>query len=425
MQQSVDELIQSMGAKARAASRELAKLSTAERNAILNAMADELEAAAPEILPANEEDIAAATSAGLTTASIDRLRLDEKRLAGIASAIRDVSNLEDPVGKIITEWDRPNGLQIRKIRTPIGVVGIIYESRPNVTADAAVLCIKTGNAVLLRGGSESLRSNLAIATALQRGGEKAGLPANALQLVPITNREAVRALAQMDEFLDVIVPRGGHGLIKAVVEHARMPVIKHYHGVCAVYVHDPSDIKMAADIAVNSKCQRPGVCNAMETLLVHSGVAAEFFKAAVEGFSKFGVEMRADARARDLLAQLDYKPLQDVTTEDWTTEFLEMILAVKVVESIDEAIDHINTYGSHHSDSIATTDQAAAERFLAEVDSAAVYWNASTRFTDGGEFGFGAEIGISTDKLHARGPMGLEELTTYKYLVRGTGQLRT
>ncbi len=425
MQQTVDELIQGMGRKARVASRELAKLSTAGRNAILVAMADELEASASGILPANKEDIDAATDAGLTAASIDRLRLDEKRLVKIADAIRDVAALEDPVGKIITEWDRPNGLHITKIRTPIGVVGIIYESRPNVTADAAVLCIKTGNAVLLRGGSESLRSNLAIAEALQRGGEKAGLPENSLQLVPTTDRQAVRALAQMDEFLDVIVPRGGHGLIKAVVEHARMPVIKHYHGVCAVYVHDPADLVMAADIAVNSKCQRPGVCNAMETLLVHAAVAEDFFQTAEEGFAKHGVEICADDRAKDLLAQLAYKPLRDVTTEDWTTEFLEMIMAVKVVDSIDEAIDHINTYGSHHSDSIVTTDPSAAERFLAEVDSAAVYWNASTRFTDGGEFGFGAEIGISTDKLHARGPMGLEELTTYKYLVRGTGQLRT
>jgi glutamate-5-semialdehyde dehydrogenase len=228
----------------------------------------------------------------------------------------------------------------------------------------------------------------------------------------------------MDEFLDVIVPRGGHGLIKAVVEHARMPVIKHYHGVCAVYVHDPADVIMAAGIAVNSKCQRPGVCNAMETLLVNSGIAEAFFQVAAEGFSKHGVEIRADVRAKDLLSVIAYKPLREATAEDWTTEFLEMIMAVKIVDSLDEAIHHINTHGSHHSDSIVTTDKSAAERFLAEVDSAAVYWNASTRFTDGGEFGFGAEIGISTDKLHARGPMGLEELTTYKYLVRGTGQLR-
>lgn len=414
-----------MGRKARAASRELAKLDTAARNAILAAMADELEVSASAVLAANKEDIEAALQAGLASASIDRLRLDEKRLAVIATAIRDVSLLEDPVGKIITEWDRPNGLHITKIRTPIGVVGIIYESRPNVTADAAVLCIKTGNAVILRGGSESLRSNVAIADALQRGGEKAGLPTNALQLVPTTDRQAVRALAEMDDFLDVIVPRGGHGLIKAVVEHARMPVIKHYHGVCAVYVHDPADAIMAAEIAVNSKCQRPGVCNAMETLLVNSGIADGFFQAAAAGFAKHGVEIRADARAKDLLSKLDYNPLREATHEDWTTEFLEMVMAVKVVDSLDEAINHINTYGSHHSDSIVTTDESAAERFLAEVDSAAVYWNASTRFTDGGEFGFGAEIGISTDKLHARGPMGLEELTTYKYLVRGTGQLRT
>ncbi len=424
MQESLDHMVLELGRKARAASRKLAQLSTHQRNDILLGMAGELESSAASILAANAMDLDGAEKAGLSKAAIDRLRLDEKRLRGIADAIRSVSTLEDPVGKIISEWTRTNGLEISKVRTPIGVVGIIYESRPNVTADAAVLCIKTGNAVILRGGSESIQSNLAIASALQKGGSQAGLPENSVQLVPVTDREAVRLLAEMDEFLDVIVPRGGHALIEAVMSHARMPVIKHYHGVCAVYVHDPADIPIAAGIAINSKCQRPGVCNAMETLLLHSAVAKAFLEEALPGFAKHHVEMRACPRSLALLEAADYKPIRPATEADWTTEYLEMIMAVKVVDSLEEAITHINSHGSHHSDSIVTTDKSAAEQFLAEIDSAAVYWNASTRFTDGGEFGFGAEIGISTDKLHARGPMGLEELTTYKYLVRGNGQIR-
>jgi len=417
-------LIQSMGRAARAASRELAKLDGARRNGILLAMADELDAAGGEILAANREDVRLAEESGQTAAMVDRLRLDQPRLAKMASAVRDVAGLDDPVGKVISSWTRPNGLEISKVRTPIGVVGIIYESRPNVTADAAVLCTKTGNAVILRGGSESLRSNTAIAAALQRGGARAGLPAAGVQLVPTADRAAVGEMARMDEFLDVIVPRGGHSLIEAVVKEARMPVIKHYHGVCAVYVDKHADIPMAARIAVNSKCQRPGVCNAMETLLVHEAVAGRFYAGVVPGFAQSGVEIRGDAKTLDVLAGLDYPSRREAVESDWTTEFLAMTLAARVVASVGEAIDHINGHGSHHSDSIVTADAATAERFLAEVDSAAVYWNASTRFTDGGEFGFGAEIGISTDKLHARGPMGLEELTTYKYVVRGDGQLR-
>ena len=424
MPAEVELLVMEMGRKARAASRLLAGLTTVQRNAALLAMADALESARTEILAANALDVAAAEAAPLSRAAIDRLRLDENRLSAMASAIRDVARLPDPVGEILSERERPNGLKIAKVRTPIGVVGIIYESRPNVTADAAVLCVKTGNAVLLRGGSESFQSNKAIAAALRDGCSRAGLPADAVQLVSVTDRAAVRALAQMDEFLDVIVPRGGHALIRAVVEHARMPVIKHYHGLCIVYVHDPCDIPMAARIAVNSKCQLPVVCNAMETLLVHQNVAADFFQAAQEGFVAHAVEMRADARAARLLTDAGYPLVTAAREEDWTTEFLERILAVKIVDSLTEAVGHINSFGSHHSDAIVTTDAAAAEAFLAAVDSAAVYWNASTRFTDGGEFGFGAEIGISTDKLPARGPMGLEELTTYKYIVRGTGQIR-
>jgi glutamate-5-semialdehyde dehydrogenase len=355
---------------------------------------------------------------------MDRLRLTKERIAEMADGVRQVAVLNDPVGEILREWTRPNGIRITKIRTPIGVVGIIYESRPNVTSDAAVLCLKAGNAVILRGGSEAISSNIAIAEALQAGGACAGLPDGAVQLIPTTDREAVKILARMDEFLDVIIPRGGHSLIEHVVTHARMPVIKHYDGVCHVYVDKAADCGMARDIAINAKCQRPGVCNAIETLLVHRDIAPGFFSVAAAEFQKFPVEMRADPDAFRLLADLGYKPLREADEQSWRTEYLDLILSVRVVDSLDEAVAHIEKFGSHHSDAIVTEDAAAAEQFLQEVDSATVYWNASTRFTDGGEFGFGAEIGISTDKLHARGPMALEELTSYKYQIRGTGQTR-
>ena len=421
---TLEQSIHEIGGRARAASRELAKLSSKQKSEILHAMADELVAATEALIRSNAEDVARAEVAGLNKAAIDRLRLTPERIAGMADGIRQVAELTDPVSEILREWTRPNGIQITKIRTPIGVIGIIYESRPNVTSDAAVLCLKTGNAVILRGGSEAIASNLAIAAALQAGGARAGLPENSVQLIPTTDREAVRIMAQMDEFMDVIIPRGGHSLIENVVSHARMPVIKHYHGVCHVYVDKDADLDMALNIAINSKCQRPGVCNAMETLLVHSAVAPAFFAKAAPEFLKFPVEMRADSEAFKLLGELGYKPLGKADENSWRTEYLELILSVRVVGSLDEAVAHMETYGSHHSDAIVTNDPAAAEQFLREVDSATVYWNASTRFTDGGEFGFGAEIGISTDKLHARGPMGLEELTSYKYLIRGTGQVR-
>lgn len=420
----LEKSIRETGARARAASRQLAKLSSAQKSAVLLSMADELVAGADALVRANAEDLARAESAGLTKAAIDRLRLTPERIAGMADGIRQVAGLPDPAGEILREWTRPNGIRITKIRTPIGVIGIIYESRPNVTSDAAVLCLKTGNAVILRGGSEAIASNIAIAAALQAGGAKAGLPEDAVQLIPTTDRDAVRVMAQMDEFMDVIIPRGGHSLIEKVVEHARMPVIKHYHGVCHVYVDKAADLDMALAIAVNAKCQRPGVCNAMETLLVHRDVAEAFFAMAAPAFQKFPVEMRADPEAHRLLAALGYKPLGEANEDSWRTEYLELILSVRVVGGLDDAVAHLEKYGSHHSDAIVTDDPAAAEKFLREADSATVYWNASTRFTDGGEFGFGAEIGISTDKLHARGPMGLEELTSYKYLIRGTGQVR-
>lgn len=424
VEESLVALIRGMGARAREASRKLALMGTGERNAVLTAMADELEAAEPKILEANAADVAAAREAGLSKAAVDRLVLTTDRIRAVAEAVRGVAALPDPVGQILSAWTRPNGLKISKVRTPIGVVGIIYESRPNVTADAAVLCVKTGNAVILRGGSEAARSNAAIAEALRRGATSAGAPADAVQLVPTTDRGAVRALAEMDEFLDVIVPRGGQGLIEAVMQYARMPVIKHYHGICGVYVDADADPAMAAAIAVNAKCQRPGVCNAMETLLVHEKALAAFLDVAAPEFARAGVEIRADEAGHQALVSRNYPKLLPATEADWTTEFLDLVLAFRTVDGVGEAIAHMNAHGSGHSDAIVTTDATTAEKFLAGVDSAAVYWNASTRFTDGGEFGFGAEIGISTDKLHARGPMGLEELTTYKYLVRGEGQIR-
>ena len=416
--------IQDFGRRARAASRLLAQLPAAQKNSALLAMADEIMARTATILAANEQDLAHARAHGLSAAMIDRLTLDKQRVEAMASGIRDVAALPDPVGEVIREWTSPNDLRISKMRVPIGVVGIIYESRPNVTSDAAVLCTKTGNATILRGGSESIHSNLAIAAALQEGGARAGLPNDSVLLVPSTDREAVRLMAEMDRYIDLIIPRGGKALIEAVVSAARMPVIKHSDGICIVYVDKAADLDMAVEIAVNAKTQRPGVCNAIETVLVHRDVAPDFLRKLAPRFAEKKVELRADELTFEKLAGLDYQPLRRATEEDWRTEFLDLILAIRAVDSPDEAIAHVGQFGSHHSDCIVTRDAELAERFLREVDSATVYWNASTRFTDGGEFGFGAEIGISTDKLHARGPMGLEELTTYKYAIRGAGQVR-
>ncbi|MEI7865295.1 MAG: glutamate-5-semialdehyde dehydrogenase [Chthoniobacterales bacterium] len=412
--------IDEMGSRARLAARLLALCSTGQKNAALQAMADAIESAEPSILAANTKDLEAAPGYGLNESAVDRLRLTPDRIRTMAKGVREVADLPDPVGEVIRAWTRPNGLKITKLRVPIGVVGIIYESRPNVTADAAVLCLKSGNACILRGGKESIHSNLAIAAALSTGAENAGLSPDVIQLVPFTDRDGVRLLAQMDRYLDVIVPRGGHALIEAVVEHARMPVIKHYHGVCHVFVDSTADPAMAEQIVLNAKCQRPGVCNAMETLLVHRDIAERFLPLVAASLLAKGVELRGDARTREVLGG-DVRPATD---EDWTAEYLELILSIRVVDSLEQAVDHIENYGSHHTDSIVTSDTVEARKFLAAVDSATVLWNASTRFSDGGEFGFGAEIGISTDKLHARGPMGLEELTTYKYLVEGTGQVR-
>lgn len=419
-------VIQEFGRRARSAARVLARSSTTQRNAGVLAMADAILAAEDEILQANAADLEAARQKGLSGAMLERLTLSPQRVAAMASGVREVAALPDPVGEVMRCWTRPNGLEISKVRVPIGVVGIIYESRPNVTSDAAVLCLKTGNATILRGGSESIRSNTAIAAALSKGLSAAGLPPDAIQLVPVTDREAVSLLCEMDRYLDVIVPRGGKGLIETVVKLARMPVIKHYDGICALYVDAAADQSMTELIVLNAKCQRPGVCNAVETVLVHREVLSAFLQKTGRALLDRGVELRCDSEVLEIASKIygQSARLLAAREEDFRTEFLDMILAVKAVGGLDEALDHIEEHGSRHSDGIITEDKELAERFLQEVDSATVYWNASTRFTDGGEFGFGAEIGISTDKLHARGPMALEELTTYKYQLRGVGQIR-
>lgn len=420
----VAAIVRDLGQRARAAARGVALASTEQKNRALHAMADALLAAEAEIVAANATDLAAGRAAGLSVAMLDRLKLDATRLRVVADAVRAVAGLPDPVGRTLREWPHANGLKFSKVSVPIGVIGFIYESRPNVTADAAALCLKSGNAVILRGGSEALNSNRALAAALGRGLAAAGLPAEAVQLVPTTDREAVRHLCGLNEFVDLLIPRGGRGLIETVVAHARMPVIKHYDGICTLYVDAAADLAMAERIALNAKCQRPGVCNAIETLLVHRAVAPQFLAAAGRALREKNVQLRADDAALALLGGEQAPGVVHATEQDFRTEFLDFILAVKVVDSLEAAIAHIERNGSHHSDAIVTADAAAAEKFLNAVDSATVYWNASTRFTDGGEFGFGAEIGISTDRLHARGPMGLEELTTYKYVIRGSGQVR-
>ena len=415
----VEEQILKIGKDALAASRELAKLSTRKKNTILEAMAKELDAQRAFIQEENAKDLAAGKENGLNSAMLDRLELTDARIDGMIKGLRDVAVLNDPVGGEISLWNRPNGLEIRKVRVPIGVIGIIFESRPNVTCDAAALCFKTSNAVILRGGKEAIHSNLAIAKAMEKGGVAKGMPANAIQLIPTTDREAVRVMCQMTGYLDLIIPRGGEGLIKAVTEMSHVPVIKHYKGVCHTYIDAGADLSMAWKIAENAKCHRPGVCNAMETLLVHKDVAKAFLPKMGKILEARGVELRGDK------AVCKHIPSATAATEeDWYEEYLDMILAIRVVDSVDVAVAHINQYGSGHSDAIVTKDEPAEKTFLAEVDSSSVYVNASTRFTDGAEFGMGAEIGISTDKLHARGPMGLEELTTYKFVIAGKGQIR-
>ena len=417
---SLHEEMIAMGDRAVVASRALAQLSARRKNAILEAMAAELEARRAAIKEANALDMEAGRAAGLSGALLDRLLLSDARIDSMIKGIRAVVSLKDPVGQKISKWVRPNGLEIIKVRVPIGVIAIIYEARPNVTADAAVLCIKTSNAVILRGGKEARHSNQAVADALQAGGAKKGLPLNCVQLVGTTDRDAIRELVQMEGRVDLAIPRGGEGLIRAVTENARVPVIKHYKGVCHVYVHETADRAMALNIIENAKCQRPGVCNAIEKVLVDAAIAKDFLPAMAKLLTDRKVELRGDDASRAIVPAM-----KTAGEEDWTAEYLDLILTVKVVPGLQAAIDHINRYSSHHSDTIVTADELAGKEFCQQVDSATVYVNASTRFTDGAEFGLGAEIGISTDKLHARGPMGLEELTTYKYVIHGTGQIRT
>ncbi len=404
---------------ARAASRRLANAPTDQKNAALCAMAEGLRRSQGEILGANAQDVEGAKASGLSGALIDRLALDERRLEEMVRSLQAVRELPDPVGSVIKHWGRPNGLTIRKVRVPLGVIGIIYESRPNVTSECASLCLKSGNAVVLRGGAEAFRSNRAIGAALTAAVGSVGLPEAAVGLLPTADRAGVELLLQCDQDIDVIIPRGGEALIRTIAETSRIPVIKHASGVCHVYVDEAADLPMARAIALNAKCQRPATCNAMETLLVHERVAARFLPEMVRLLRQAKVELRGCERTRAIAPDV-----RQATEEDWRTEYLDLILSIRVVRSLDEAIEHISRYGSSHSDAIVTEEAAHAEAFSRRVDSAAVYVNASTRFTDGFQFGLGAEIGISTDRLHARGPMGLEELTTYKYVVTGSGQLR-
>ena len=423
------EQMSELARQARAASRELARLSTAEKNSCLLAMATAIEMNAPAIKSANAEDMTAGAQAGLSPAMLDRLKLDDKRIAGMAKGLREVAGLPDPVGRILDSRVRPNGLKLQKIATPIGVVVIIYESRPNVTADAASLCFKSGNATILRGGKEAIRSNQAIAKVMIAAAKDClpSFPEHAIQVVPTTDREAIRELLSLTQYVDLCMPRGGEGLIRAVTECSKVPVIKHYKGVCHVYVDADADLKMAESIVMNAKVQRPAVCNAIETLLVDKQVASTFLPLIARRLTEAKVELRCDPATLAILSPLKTENwrLKAVAEADWFTEYNDYVLNVRVVDGVRQAIEHINHYGSAHSDSIVTRNEKRAKQFLAEVDSAAVYWNASTRFTDGGEFGMGAEIGISTDKIGARGPMGLEELTTHKWLGLGDGQVRS
>ncbi len=423
------EQMTELGRQARVASRALGQLTTAQKNACLIKMAEALEspAALEAIQAANGLDMAAGAAGGLSSAMLDRLKLDPQRITGMAKGLREVAALPDPVGRVLDERVRPNGLRLRKLSTPIGVVVIIYESRPNVTADAASLCFKSGNATILRGGKEALNSNRVIGELLVKVVEAETGVKHAIQVVPTTDREAIPVLLSLTQYIDLCMPRGGESLIRAVAECSKVPVIKHYKGVCHVYVDAAADLAMAENIALNAKIQRPGVCNAMETLLVNRAVAETFLPALAGKLAVKQVELRADDASLAILNSRlapQTLPLKAVSDQDYFTEYNDYILNVRLVDDVNGAIAHINHYGSAHSDSIVTNDEARARQFLAQVDSATVYWNASTRFTDGGEFGMGAEIGISTDKIGARGPMGLEELTTYKWQGFGSGQVR-
>ncbi len=413
------ENIRQKAVTAKEAARGLAKLTTNEKNTILYAIADALEAGSQRILDANHKDMQKAAEKGQTRALLDRLALDEKRIGGMAGGLRDVASLPDPVGEVLGMWKRPNGLLIGQQRVPLGVVGIIYEARPNVTADAIGLCIKSGNAVVLRGGSEAIMSNKAITDIASAAAEKAGMPAGGIQLIDDTSHEAATAFMRLNGVLDVLIPRGGAGLIRSVVENASVPVIETGTGNCHIYVEQSADFKMASDIVFNAKVSRPAVCNAAETLLVDASISEAFLPECLNRLKEGGVEIRGCKRTASVVPWVNA-----ASEDDWFEEYGDYIIAVKIVDDASSAIDHISKYGTKHSEAIVTNDYGLSQRFLAEVDAAAVYVNASTRFTDGGEFGFGAEIGISNQKLHARGPMGLKELTTIKYIIYGNGQIR-
>ncbi|MEW6327101.1 MAG: glutamate-5-semialdehyde dehydrogenase [Thermodesulfobacteriota bacterium] len=416
----IKKLMLDMAKVARDAGRAVAKLPTDAKNNVLLSMAEELVKQTKKIQKANGKDIQAAEKKGLSAAFIDRLTLTDKAIKAMADGLAEVAALPDPVGEVVRMWRRPNGLQVGRMRIPLGVIGMIYESRPNVTVDAAALCLKAGNAILLRGGSEAIHSNLFLSGVLQKALGNFKVPGEAIQVIPVTDRAAVKEMLLLEEYIDLIIPRGGESLIRFVAENSRIPVLKHYKGVCHIFVDESADIEMARKVCYNAKVQRPGVCNAMETMLVHEKIARDFLPAMAGDFARAGVELRGCAKTRKILPQA-----VPATEGDWPAEYLDLILAVRVVKGMGEAIEHIARYGSNHTEAIITSDYNRARKFLNDVDSSVVLVNASTRFNDGGQLGLGAEIGISTSKLHAFGPMGLEELTGTKFIVFGDGQVRT
>jgi glutamate-5-semialdehyde dehydrogenase len=411
--------IEEMAQRAKGASYQLAQVSAERKNRALFEMAEETERSQDQLIAENQKDLRLGEKAHLSSAMMDRLKLTPSIIQGMAEGLREVARLPDPVGQVVKMWMRPNGLTVGRMRIPIGVIGMIYESRPNVTADATGLCLKSGNSVILRGGSEAFHSNQAIARFLQKALVKVGLPEEAVQIIPHTQREVIKEMLQLEDHIDLIIPRGGEELIRFVVSHSKIPVIKHYKGVCHIFVDESADLEMAAQICLNAKIQRPGVCNAMETLLVHEKLAGRFLPKIAEAFQKEGVELRGCPRTKKILSGI-----REAKEEDWYKEYLDLILSTKVVKGIEEAMNHIATYGSLHTEAIITSDYQNAQRFVREVNSSCVLVNASTRFNDGFELGLGAEIGISTSKIHSFGPMGLEELTTTKFIVFGNGQIR-
>lgn len=401
------------------ASKVLVTLNEDQKKEIIRAMADAVDQQRALIIKENKKDLAAVKKTGAKSSIVDRLTLTDERIDEMVESMRAIAKLPDPAGSVIQAWDRPNGLRIEKLQVPLGVVAFIYESRPNVTSDAVSLCLKSANSIILRGGKEAMNSNKAIVKAMREGGTSLGLPEDAVQLIKTIDRDAVKELIQIEEYIDLVIPRGGVSLINAVVSQAKVPVLKHFEGICHIYVHEDADLNVAVNVSENAKCQRPGVCNSIETLLVHENIAETFLPLLAERLKERGVLLKGDKKTKAILPDIE-----DATDEDWKTEYLDLILSIKVVSDIDEAIYHINKFGSRHTDSIVSTSKLAQDKFIQEVDSGTVLSNVSTRFADGAEFGLGAEIGISTDKLHARGPMGVRDLTTYKYVVRGEGQVR-